>query len=219
MNTESKQNKIFGTIRYIAGVLGVLSVLFAILTATGVVGWFLIDVIQYTKPYTEETKFVQSLTSGILGVFFLFIAFSPQIDKFFTYLETHRVKTDRKADTPGVSIESIFFAVIAIGLITLALLLGTGTLVLRTDLPFLGSATKTVLIVLLVVLAIFSLLTAFNRIISQSIKEMKKVHWPTGSEMIDYSKKVFTFIIFFSIFFFALDLLLTYIPMLVEKIF
>ncbi len=212
------KNLIYGIIRYISGVLGFFGIILAILTVTGAVGWFLIE-IHYTKPYTEDTKLTLSLTSSILGIFFLFIAFSKQIDQFFSYLESHRIKTTKKEDVAGVTIESIFFTVIALVLIVLALLLATGTLLLKTDLPILGTATKTVLIVSLILLALLAILTAFNKTIIQSVKEMKKVHWPTGTEMLDYCNKVFFFIIFFALFFLILDLIYTNVPKRIEHLF
>ncbi len=215
---KEKKEKIYGIIKYVAGLLGFLGILLTIFTITDVVEWYLFK-IEYTGAYTEQTKLILSLTSSILGIFFLFIAFSKQIDKFFTFLENRTIKTDKSKDTRGISIESIFFLFIAIILIVLAILLGIGSLVLKTDLPLLGGATKTVLIIALVFLGILAIITAFSRVIYQSVKEMNKVHWPTGKDMIEYSKRVFSFIIFFSIFFFALDLLLANAPGWISNLF
>ncbi|QVK18031.1 preprotein translocase subunit SecE [Mycoplasmatota bacterium] len=214
MNT--RKETIYGIVKYVSGLLGFIGIILAIFTVTGAIEWFLIE-IDYRGAFTNETKLILSLTSSILGIFFLFIAFSKQIDKFFSYLETHSV--NQTEEKKGITIESIFFITIAVILIVLALLLAIGTLALKTNLPLLGNATKTFLIGALVVLAILAILTGFNETIAQSIKEMKKVHWPTGKEMVDYSKKVFTFIIFFSVFFLILDLFLTNAPIWLENIF
>ncbi len=220
MNSQNnKRQQIYGIIKYVSGLLGFLGIIIAILTVTGGVEWFLFKV-NYLGVYTDKTKLILSLSSSILGIFFLFVAFSKQIDKFFGFLETHTVtKPDKEEETKGITIELIFFLFIGIVLILLAILLGIGSLVLRTNLPLLGTATEKVLIGALIVLAILAIITAFNRTISQSLKEMKKVHWPSSKDMVDYSKRVFSFIVFFSLFFFALDLILTYTPGLINKIF
>lgn len=217
-NKSDKKNQIIGTVKYISGILGILGVIIAILTITKAVNWIIIE---YTIPvqYGASEQLVLSLASSVIGIFFLFIAFSNQIDKFFGFLGSHEVKTDKNKESSGISFESIFFFVIAIILLVLAIMLSINFLTLRTELPLLGGATRTVLIISLVILTLLALFTAFNNIIMQSINEMKKVQWPSNKNMIDYSKKVFSFIIFFSLFFLALDFVIAYAPILVENIF
>lgn len=43
------------------------------------------------------------------------------------------------------------------------------------------------------------------------ISEMKKVHWPTGQEVVRYTILVAIAVIFFLIFFYAIDLIITYV--------
>lgn len=43
------------------------------------------------------------------------------------------------------------------------------------------------------------------------ISEMKKVHWPTGQEVVRYTILVVIAVIFFLIFFYAIDLIITYV--------
>jgi preprotein translocase subunit SecE len=216
----SDRKKTYDILKYVAGLLGFIGILLAIFVVTGAFDWFIIEAnIKGIGTLTSQNKLVISLVSSILGIFLLFIAFSKQIDKFFTFLETHKVGKDKNEAAKGVTIETIFFIIIALVLIVIVNLLAIGTLVLRTNLPLLGKATKTVLIISLIILAILSIITAFHRTISRAVKEMKKVHWPTGKEMVEYSKRVFSFIIFFSIFFFALDLVFTNVPSLLERIF
>lgn len=205
-------DKLIGVIKYICGLIGFLAILFTIFIVTGVVDWFIIEADIKGGALTSQGKLIYALVSSILGILLIFIAFSKQIDSFFKFLETHKVKTDKKEETKGITVESIFFLLIAIILIVLVNLLAIGTLQVKEELPILGKSTQTVLIISLVVLAIFSIITAFHKTVSQSIKEMKKVHWPKGKEMKEYSKQVFTFIIFFSLLFFALDLFLSHIP-------
>ena len=203
---EPKMNKTVSIIRYVLGLLGFLGVLLAILTVTGVVDRYL-TTINYGELDTTTTLIVV-LLSSILGILFLFIAFTKEIDKFFTVLETKEIKLNKKDEHKGISIESVLFVIVAIILLVFAIMLAMGRLVLRTELPFIGENFHIYLIVALVILAILALFTAFNRIVMQSVKEMKKVHWPNKKEMKDYSAKVFAFIIFFSVFFLLLDLLI-----------
>lgn len=211
-----KKNNAMGVIKYISGLLGFISILFTILLLTGAVEWFIIAADIKGSGAIVQNKLTYALVSSILGVLLLFIAFSKQIDSFFNFLETKEVKTDKKAK--GISVESIFFLVIGIILIVLVNLLAIGTLQLKQNIPILGNATKTVLIIALIILSISAIVTAFHGTIIKSIKEMKKVQWPNKKEMVEYSKQVFTFIIFFSIFFFALDLFLTYVPGKIESL-
>lgn len=211
-----KKNNAMGVIKYISGLLGFISILFTILLLTGAVEWFIIAADIKGGGAIVQNKLTYALVSSILGVLLLFIAFSKQIDSFFNFLETKEVKTDKKAK--GISVESIFFLVIGIILIVLVNLLAIGTLQLKQNIPILGNATKTVLIIALIILSISAIVTAFHGTIIKSIKEMKKVQWPNKKEMVEYSKQVFTFIIFFSIFFFALDLFLTYVPGKIESL-
>ncbi len=220
MSTQNENNskKLHGIIKYVAGLLGFIGVFLAIATISGLVDWYLIK-IEYTGGFSDQAKLILSLSSSILGIFFLFIAFSKQLDKFFGFLETHSIRTDKTGEKKGITIESAFFFLIAIILVVLAVLLTNGNLVLRANLPILGDATKSVLIGALILLAILAVITAFNNIITQSLREMKKVHWPSGKEMKDYSTKVFTFIVFFSLLFLALDIVINYAPKLLENIF
>ena len=169
MNTQNeKVKKSYAIINYIFGLLGFLGVILAILTVTNVVEWYLV-LINYSGKFGPQNKLILSLTSSILGIFFLFIAFSKQIDKFFNFLETHSIKSKKSEDSKGITIESIFFFVIALILVTLAIMLGIGFLTLKT--AILGPATDKILIGLLVLLSIVALITSFNNIISQSLKK------------------------------------------------
>lgn len=220
MSTQNENNskKLQGIIKYVAGLLGFLGIFLAIATLTGLVTWYL-EKIKYTGGFSDQTQLLLSLSSSILGIFFLFIAFSKQLDKFFGFLETHTIKTDKTGEKKGVTIESAFFFIIALILIVLAVMLANNNLELRTNLPLLGEATKGVLIGALVLLSLLAIITAFNDIITQSLREMKKVHWPSGKEMKDYSAKVFVFIFFFSLLFLTLDIVINYTPKLLENIF
>ncbi|HEY8365096.1 MAG TPA: preprotein translocase subunit SecE [Haloplasmataceae bacterium] len=212
------KNKVYGIIKYVSGIIGFLGVLLTILTLTGVVDWYLFT-INYHKSLTSDDKIVLSMISLIIGAIFLSIAFSNQIDRFYNYLESHTIKSKKDKEKKGISLEAIFYILISLVAIVLADLLAANVLNIKADLPLLGGATKTVFIVALIVLGVFSLVTAFRSILFQSIKEMKKVQWPTGREMIKYSKQVFSFIIFFSILFLLLDLLFTYLPISIENLF
>ena len=144
----SDRKKTYDILKYVAGLLGFIGILLAIFVVTGAFDWFIIEAnIKGIGTLTSQNKLVISLVSSILGIFLLFIAFSKQIDKFFTFLETHKVGKDKNEAAKGVTIETIFFIIIALVLIVIVNLLAIGTLVLRTNLPLLGKATKTVLII------------------------------------------------------------------------
>jgi preprotein translocase SecE subunit len=207
-NRNEKKEKSLNIIKYVLGIVGVICILLAVLTVTDNIEGLLTR-IRYTGTYDDRTKLVFSLTTSILGILLLFVAFSRQIDRFFGVIEKKELKLSKSEDEDGLSIELIFFLIIAIVLIVIAVLLGIGYLTIRTQLPILGKFTETFLIGSLVVLALLALFTAFNEIIGQSIKEMKKVHWPTSKQMTHYSIQVFTFILFFSFLFYGLDLIVT----------
>ena len=46
-------------------------------------------------------------------------------------------------------------------------------------------------------------------------KEISKVKWPTKKNMIKYSLTTILFVLFFSVFFLALDLIIAYVKVLV----
>lgn len=208
MNTPVvKKNITWMITKYILGFLGIFGIVLAILTVTERLDIILVD-LGFTFKFDEQAKLITSLTSSILGILFLFIAFSRQIDKFFNVIERKEIKLSTKKEDHGLSIELMFFLSIAVVLIVLAVLLGIDFLAIRTELPVLGGYTEGFLIGALIVLAILALVTAFNEIIGQSLKEMKKVHWPTPKQMAGFSAQVFTFIIFFSVLFLVFDLLI-----------
>jgi preprotein translocase SecE subunit len=208
-----ENNQVFKIVKVILGVLGFIGVIIAILTVTNVLDTILVGMDR--AELTDNQKLATSLSASILGILFLFIAFSEQIDKFFTVMERKEIKVSKKKGN-GVSVELIFFLFIAIILTVLAVLLGIDFLTIRTELPLLGKYTDLVLTLSLAVLSILAYVTAFNATISQSMKELKKVHWPTGKQMITYSTQVFSFIIFFSVLFFVLDFAIGNVPKLVD---
>lgn len=209
--------KIWGVTKVILGTLGILLLVVAILTLTNVIETLLIKW-EYPWAFTPTNKLTLSLTSSILSILFLFIAFANQIDKFFSFIEEKEIKVGKNKETKGVTLESIFFLIIAIVLMYFALTLGLGKLPIG-ELPLLKGATDVVIISALVILSLAAIFTAFNSFILQSLKEMNKVQWPTGAQMADYSVKVFTFIIFFTLLFLLFDVAIVGVPQLVDKIF
>lgn len=192
---------IWSVIRYILGIIGLLGIITSILTVTGVLGNLLVE-FEYKGTFGGNDILIVSLTSAVVGILFLFIGLTPYIDKFFLWLEATNLKVNKKSPGEGVKLESIFFSFIAVILLTFAILLAMGILIIN---PILGTFTNKILIAVLIILALLSIIMAFNGIIMLSVKELKKVHWPNLKEMKDYSLKVFSFIIFFSFLFFVLD--------------
>jgi preprotein translocase SecE subunit len=204
--TTTKNNPTWKIIKYVLGVLGILSIVIAILTVTGL----LVDVLiflKYTGTFDSKNEITVALITSIIGILFLFIAFSKPIDRFFSVIERKELRLSSDDKKSGISIELIFFLTIAAVLVVLAILLGIDYLTVENELPLLGKFTESFIIGSLVILAIVSIVVAFNEIIKQSLKELKKVHWPTGKQMSLYSAQVFTFIIFFSLLFLAFDYL------------
>lgn len=201
---SNQREKVKGIVKYVLGLLGFIGILIAILTVTNSLDTILLKL---GYPRLNGTQIlITSLTSSIIGILLLFIALSNQIDKFFQVLETSEVKLNKKSSRRGVTAEALFFSIIAVTLLVLAIMLLTNFLTLKANLPILGNYTRIFLIVALVLLSLLALFTAFNETIIQSVKEMKKVTWPTGKQMLDYSIKVFSFIIFFSVLFVLLDI-------------
>jgi preprotein translocase SecE subunit len=207
MNMPKEQNnKTWKAMKYILGTLGILSIVIAILTVSNVM-YDILPKVGYKGTFGDKQKVIISLSSSILGILLLFIAFSKQIDRFFNVLERKELKLSRDEAKSGLSIEMLFFLTIAGILTILAVLLGIDKLGVETELPLIGKYSETFILVSLIVLAIISIIVAFNEIISRSVKEMKKVHWPTGKQMSQYSAQVFSFVIFFSLLFLAFDFL------------
>lgn len=187
--------KVGRIVKIALGILGFLGIAMAILTVANVF------------EFGVSTKITVSLISAIIGLICLFIAFSNQIDKFFNILETKEIKLSKDEKKSGIGIELIFFLTIAVVLIVIAVLLAMGYLAVENPLPLIGKHTRTFILVSLIVLSLMCIVFAFNEIIRQSVKEMKKVHWPTNKEMASYCTQVFAFVIFFSLVFLAFDYL------------
>jgi preprotein translocase subunit SecE len=203
----NKRDRVIGIVKYFLGLLGFIGIILAVLTATNLLDDVLVNL---DKPrLSGNEKLTISLISSIVGIFLLFIAFTRQIDKFFQVLENTELK--KKSNRKGLTAETLFFSVVAVILVVLALMLATNFLELKANLPLIGGATRIFLIAALVVLALLAIFTAFNETIIQSVKEMKKVTWPTGKQMLDYSIKVFSFIVFFSVLFLLLDIPISYL--------
>lgn len=202
---KSTKESVWKVTRVVLAVLGTLSLVLSLLTIFGL----LENVLTYIKfkgTYGDKEQLLVAVSSSIVGILFLFIAFSPHIDRFFSIMERKELKLSRDEKKGGLSLELIFFLTIAIVLIVIALLLGINYLTVQVELPLLGKFTEPFIVGSLVILALVSIVVAFNEVIRNSLKELKKVHWPTGKQMSKYSAQVFSFVIFFGVLFLLFDI-------------
>lgn len=210
VKVSGSKNNTWQIVKIVLGVFGFLSVILAVLILTNIfsfnnVMYDLLISLNYKGAFGKSQQVTTALVLAIFGILFLFIAFSRQLDKFFSVLEKKELKLSRDEKKSGVGIELLFFLTIAIVLTILVILLSMNLLIVENNLPLLGAYTRTVILISLILLVIVSLIVAFNEIIRQSLKEMKKVHWPKSKEMSGFSVQVFSFIIFFGLLFFFFD--------------
>lgn len=150
--------------------------------------------------FGNNTMEIVSMLLILAGVLLLFVLYSKNIDEFF-------VKTDNKKINlfgSKISVSSIIWFIVSIGLLVLTVMLLMGVFVVEVDL--LGKYTGTILKFGLVIITLSSFVFSFNDIIKPALTEIKKISWPNSKEMVDYSKRVFSFIIYFALFFLLADL-------------
>lgn len=190
--------------RFVFAIIGILSFAITIVTLIGKMP-DLINFLNLKVTFNDNTQFLTTLISSIVGVLLLFFAFSPAIDRFFNVIERKEIKVTGDESKSGVSLDFLFFISIAIVLTIIAVLLGVGYLVVEVELPLIGKHTKTFILSSISILAVVSTAVAFNDTLRASLKEMKRVSWPKAKQMSEYSAQVFAFIIFFALLFFAFD--------------
>ncbi|ERJ12402.1 preprotein translocase subunit SecE [Haloplasma contractile] len=176
----------------------------AIVGLAGIVIAFLISFDVLTFDFLEGTTqtFLASLAAAIVGVILVFFAFSKELDQIFLKAEETKFSLSKNEDAAQISVDNIIWFVFAIALLTVKVLLDMNILILP---EILGTHTDLIINIILVILIIFCFIQAFWQIIKPALKEMRKVTWTTAKIMKEHSIKVFTFVIFMSLLFLALD--------------
>ena len=100
--------------------------------------------------------------------------------------------------------ENYILLVLALISLVFSLLLHTGELVPNSDFPLIGTYPK-IFAWALTVLSVFGLILVFYPFAKNSFPEIKKITWAKFPEFVDNMIRVFIFILFFSLFFFAAD--------------
>lgn len=195
---NSEVSKTNVTLKIILTVIGLVGIVFGIL--------ILVNVFKFEWTFLgDNTMAIISLISSLVGITSLFIAYNKEIDSLFDKAESKKLSF---GDTK-ISAANIIWGVVGIILLVFTIMLLRGDYTVRVDI--FGNYTELILKIGLVLVTIASFLFAFWDFIIPAVKETKKISWPNGEQMKDFSIRVFSFIIVLSVYFFLLDEIIKFV--------